>query len=167
MRKTFIFFLSFVGFAHAQNYQPLAPLPGITGSYDTSSLSGYLQTVFQIGIGVAAGLAVIMIVLGGIQYMSTDAIGGKEEGKDKITSALWGLLLALISFVILNTINPALVSTSLNIDQASTNGTSPNMIQPVTSTGGAATPSTSAAPLTPVSNPSSNTTGNTPAPIVD
>lgn len=116
--------------AQSQTYVPLATLPGISGSYDTSSLTGYLNTVFQIGIGVAAGLAVVRIVIGGIQYMSTDAIGGKEEGKDIITSALWGLLLALISFIILNTINPALVSTGLQINDVSINGAVAQAIPP-------------------------------------
>ena len=56
-------------------YQTLAQIPQLGKTVDPTSLSSYLQKVFEIGIGVAAGLAVIMIVLGGIEYMSTDAIG--------------------------------------------------------------------------------------------
>ena len=108
--------------AHAQNYVPLAQLPGVGTSVNTSSLSNYLQSIFQIGIAVAAGLAVIMIVLGGIEYMSTDAIGGKEEGKEKITSALWGLLLALSAWLILNTINPKLLDMNLQVSGVQTAG---------------------------------------------
>ena len=108
--------------AQAQSYVPLAQLPGVGSSVNTTSLSSYLQTIFQIGIGVAAGLAVIMIVLGGIEYMSTDAIGGKEEGKEKITSALWGLLLALSAWLILNTINPKLLDMNLQVSGVQTEG---------------------------------------------
>src|SRR5690606_22709225 len=59
-------------------------------------------------------LAVIMITLGGIQYMTTDAISGKTEGKAVITRALLGLMLALASWLILYTINPNILNFSLN-----------------------------------------------------
>ena len=118
-------------------YQTLAQIPQLGTTVDPTSLSSYLQKVFEIGIGVAAGLAVIMIVLGGIEYMSTDAIGGKEEGKEKITSALWGLLLALSAWLILNTINPALLNMNLQVNPAQTAGAQAQnqtaSIQPVNS----------------------------------
>jgi len=61
-------------------------------------------------------LAVIMIIWGGIQYMSTDAISGKSEAKNTIQNAIWGLLLAISAWLILNTINPDLVKFNLNIE---------------------------------------------------
>ncbi|MEI7777175.1 MAG: pilin [bacterium] len=111
--------------AYATTYTPLAQVPVLGTSINVggaTDLGNYLQKIFAIGIGVAAGLAVIMIVVGGIEYMSTDAIGGKEEGKDRITSALWGLLLALTSWLILNTINPALLNMNLKVDPVVTQG---------------------------------------------
>ena len=71
--------------------------------------------MFKFLIAIAGVLAVIMIVIGGVEYMSTDAVYGKSEGKNKITRALGGLLLALISWLILNTINPDTLNTALNI----------------------------------------------------
>lgn len=88
----------------------LSPLPGTTGSTD---LETYLPLVFNLAIGIAGVLAVIMIIIGGLQYMSTDAIGGKQEGKNRITAALGGLLLALVAYIILQTINPKLVNFNL------------------------------------------------------
>ena len=111
--------------AYATTYTPLAQVPVLGTSINiggATDLGNYLQKVFAIGIGVAAGLAVIMIVVGGIEYMSTDAIGGKEEGKERITSALWGLLLALASWLILNTINPALLNMDLKVSLVTTQG---------------------------------------------
>jgi hypothetical protein len=114
----------------AQNsggYQPLAPITGVTPpNVSTADLSGYLESLFEIGVSVAGALAVIMIVIGGIQYMSTDAIGGKEAGKERITQAVWGLLLALVSYLILLTINPQLVQTNLstNLTAVKANGLS-------------------------------------------
>jgi len=107
----------------AQNtYTPLQSLPGLTSSVATNNLSSYLNTLYSLGLGIAAGLAVIMILIGGIQYLSTDAISGKEEGKERITSALWGLLLSLCSWIILNTIDPGLLNTNILVNPVTLQG---------------------------------------------
>ncbi|MFO0718597.1 MAG: hypothetical protein U0522_01025 [Candidatus Paceibacterota bacterium] len=91
-------------------YVPLSPLPdGSGGVMNNTNITTYLIGIFKLLIGVAGALAVVMIVVGGIQYMSTDAIYGKKDGKEKINRALGGLLLALTSWLILNTINPKLL----------------------------------------------------------
>src|SRR3989344_6278658 len=63
-------------------YCLLAPLGELTSVKTSGSdaLGGYLNTIFKLIIGLIAVLAVTMLVLGGIQYMSTDAISGKDEG---------------------------------------------------------------------------------------
>ena len=94
----------------ALQYQPLEPLPSPSGiPVNSSDLGQYLQNIIQLIIGIAGVLAVIMIVLGGVQYLSTDAINQKSEGRKKIGNALWGLLLAALAWLILNTINPKLL----------------------------------------------------------
>lgn len=117
------------------NYVPLVDLPG-TGTSNapgaTVELSTYLPGIFKLSIAIAGALAVIMIVYGGVEYLSTDAISGKSEGKEKITNALIGLLLAIGSFIILNTINPATVEFDLTIKRPAAltpsqgNGTPPS-----------------------------------------
>lgn len=99
-------------------YVSLAPIQGYT-EQNNPDLSSYLRNIFKLGIALATGLAVVMIVIGGIQYLSTDAVGEKAEGKERIKAALWGLILALASYMILNTINPALLNTDLNIQNSS------------------------------------------------
>ena len=42
-----------------------------------------LLLMFGWGIGIAIALAVFMLVLGGVQYMTTDAVFNKELGKTK------------------------------------------------------------------------------------
>ncbi len=99
-------------------YVPLEQVPGLTvGSGETAyiDLAQYLPNLIKLAIGLAAALSVIYIIVGGFQYLSTDAISGKSEGKEKIQNALWGLALAIGSWVILNTINPALVNINLDI----------------------------------------------------
>ena len=67
-------------------------------------------------IGIAGLSAFIMLTWGGFQYLTSAgnpaAIG---DAKDKIKSALLGLLLILISWLILQVINPDL--TTLNLPQ--------------------------------------------------
>ena len=88
--------------------QPIAPY--ITDNTANLNLAQYLRQMFNLGIALATGLAVIKIVLGGIKLLSTDSIMNHEEGKEDIKNALLGLIIALASYVILNTINPALLS---------------------------------------------------------
>ncbi len=103
------------------NYELLAPIPNQDNvARDTivineGTLEAYFKNLYRLGIVIATGLAVLMIMWGGIEYITTDAMGGKEEAKERISSAIMGLLLALGSFVILRTIDPNLVSVKLDI----------------------------------------------------
>jgi len=93
------------------SYTPLQSLPGISQEGQPVTLSAALfnNLVFLI-IGIAVVLAVLMIVIGGIQYMGSDAFTKKEDARNKITMALFGLLIAFGAWLLLNTINPDLVS---------------------------------------------------------
>ena len=105
-------------------YAVLAPLSpdllevetGVDGDF---TLGKYINIIVNIVIGVAGLLAVVMIIFGGVQYMTTDAIAGKSEAKGTITNAIIGLLIALGSFVILNTINPQLLKIDPDVQSVS------------------------------------------------
>ena len=88
-------------------YKLLAPIGSFTQAPD--DIGSYFNTIIKIAIGLCAVLAVIMIVIGGIQYMGDESIFGKTEAKSQITKAILGLLIALGSYAILNTINPDLL----------------------------------------------------------
>lgn len=115
-------------------YTPLAPLPGTTQgncvtdkdgkvSGCTTDIQTYLPGVFNLAIGIAGVLAVLMIIIGGVQYITTDAIQGKHDGKERIQNALRGLVLVLVSWVLLYTINPKLTVFDLNIETTTFVGT--------------------------------------------
>ena len=90
-------------------YVPLAPLPGqTTDNGGVVSLGGYFSNMYTFIISIAGVLAVLMIVISGIEYM-TPTSSAKESGKNRALAAILGLLLALASYLILQTINPALV----------------------------------------------------------
>lgn len=83
------------------------------------SLGDYVNLIVGIVIAIASLLAVVMLVVGGVQYMTTDAFSGKSEARETITKALLGLILALGSYLILKTINPNLLSVEPNIEKLS------------------------------------------------
>jgi len=100
-------------------YQLLAPLPSPDGNltnFDPQqeyALGGYLNVMIKIIIGLSAVMAVVMIVLGGIEYMTSELVSSKENGKQRITNAIFGLVIALGAYALLNTINPDLLKTDL------------------------------------------------------
>ncbi len=100
-------------------YCLLAPLPGVgdeTGYVDTrQGIEKYINSIIRLVLGLIGVLSVLMIVVGGIEYMSTVNIGEKEGAKHRITQALLGLAVALGSYAILNTINPDLVNITIHI----------------------------------------------------
>ena len=91
------------------DYELLEPLPGGPEKIAPGGFSAYLSALFKYAIAVAAVLAVVMIVIGGLQYIgaagNTSVI---EDAKDRIYWAIVGLFLALGSWLILYNINPEL-----------------------------------------------------------
>ena len=74
------------------------------------SLTDIIAWFYAFIVGIAGLAAFVMIVWGGIQWMtSAGNTGGTIAAKEKIQKALLGLLLILISFIILQIINPELV----------------------------------------------------------
>src|SRR3989339_205936 len=122
-----VVFMSPVYFVSAEDYKLLAPLPcekGTTGctekgleTFDPTGdnkIGGYLNLMIKLFIGICAVLSVVMIVIGGIEYMTSELPGLKSAGKERITQAILGLLLALGAWTLLNTINPDLLKSDLN-----------------------------------------------------
>ncbi|MBI2048239.1 MAG: hypothetical protein HYT27_03805 [Parcubacteria group bacterium] len=90
------------------SYTPLAPLPG-QDAVGTANVVGYLKNMLNLGIGLAIVLAVLMIVIGGIRYMASDAFTDKKEATTQMTMAVFGLIIALGGYLLLQIINPDLV----------------------------------------------------------
>lgn len=109
------------------DYAVLVPLPGTTYNcpnnpgVECSDLERYLPAAFNLTIGIAVALAFIVITYGGVLYATSDALSGKSAGREAIENALWGLLLVIGAYVILQTINPRMLDFTLRIDQFTTN----------------------------------------------
>lgn len=98
-------------------YTPLVGIPGVANS-GARSLSEYLNALYLLSISIGALYAVVKISLAGVKYsMSGSGVTDKQEAKDDIKGVLLGLLILLIPFIVLSTINPNLVKLNiLNLD---------------------------------------------------
>ena len=127
------YFSLFPSMADAQgsSYTPLAPIKSgnveyVGNSVNTNDLTLYLNNMFKLGIAIAVALAVVMIIIGGVEYMSTDVVGKKEDGQGRINAALLGLVVALGSYMLLNTLDPDLLKANLNLQGLSTRNVLPD-----------------------------------------
>lgn len=82
-------------------------------------LALYIGELYKYALGIVTLIAVLMIMVGGIVWLTA---GGNQErvanAKKYISGSLIGLALALFSYTILRTINPALIKfESLKIQQ--------------------------------------------------
>lgn len=107
-------------------FAPLSNIPGVT---DQTNIGDFFNAAFRLGLVVAATLAVVMITLGGIEYMTTDSISKKSGGREKIQNAVIGLLIALLTWIILDTINPNLRSFNFNAPRTNVDT---SQVQPTT-----------------------------------
>ncbi len=84
------------------------------GRKSFSDIGDFIKYNYNLALSIAGILAVIMMVVAGIQWVTS---GGNSEmissAKKRIGGALIGLLIAYLSYTILNTVNPALVNLRL------------------------------------------------------
>jgi hypothetical protein len=99
--------------AHAEFVAMSSGLPIIGRALFGGNLSTLINALVGLSVAIAAVLAVIMIAVGGFKYMTTDSMFAMGSAKEQITNAVVGLLIVLAAILILQTINPCLVS--LNI----------------------------------------------------
>lgn len=75
-----------------------------TGRVHMVHLPALIMYWIQMLLQVAGGFAVIMIMVGGVQYMIGSVSNDKEQGKKTITYALGGLALAFFAWWIVELI---------------------------------------------------------------
>lgn len=95
-------------------YTLLEPIMGVTAINTASDLATFFNFLFKMLIGLCSLLAVVMIIIGGIEYLTTEAFTGKSGARERIENAVTGLVLLAAVYLILYTINPNLLK--LNID---------------------------------------------------
>lgn len=84
-------------------YLIIKDLPFVKDSVDFRS---YVSGVFQLGLGVAITLSVVMLVINGIQYSFSDLPGIKTADKNRMGTIVLWFFFGTGSWLILYTINP-------------------------------------------------------------
>jgi hypothetical protein len=80
------------------------------------SFEKMLERIFQVSIILTIVLVVIMIIVGGVEYMGSESVFKKGEGKERIFAAISGLLIALVSILLISTILPGGTGSAFKIN---------------------------------------------------
>ena len=104
----------------AGGFVPLAPIPGLTSvdvdsAASSANLADFFNSLYKYLIGLAAVLAIIEIIAGGIQISTQDSVSKQGEGKERIQQAIFGLVLVLSPVLVFSIINPNILNLSLNL----------------------------------------------------
>lgn len=89
------------------------PSPTIELTYPWSEADNPADLIaqfYQIALGLAAAAAFGVLIYGAILWTLSGAVTSKEDAKEWIFGAVWGLVLLLGAYLILYTINPDLVN---------------------------------------------------------
>jgi len=98
----------FLGGAHDANAQlnrnfPCDPSTGLR--CNETSIPQIFRTIINWALGIAFGIAVIFLIIGGFRYITA---GGNEEsvqkGKSSVINALIGIVIIVLSYVIVNVV---------------------------------------------------------------
>ncbi|MDD2274725.1 MAG: pilin [Candidatus Pacebacteria bacterium] len=82
---------------------------------DETTPEEIISYIFQILVGLGALIAVAMVVMAGVEWMTSDGNPGKIDGaKTKIKNALLGVGVLLGSYLIINTINPQIANIQID-----------------------------------------------------
>ena len=85
----------------------------LTSESNTKDLMKTLNTIINVVIGVIGFVAVVVIILGGVQYTTSAGDPGKvKKAKDTILYGIIGLVVALLAFAIVNFVLSSILKTS-------------------------------------------------------
>lgn len=97
------------------SYDLEQPIGGVSS---VSSAGDYLQIIYQFALGIVGIMAVVLIMFGGIRWIS--AAGNEQiisDAKEIIVAAVIGLAIALLSYSILVFINPRFTAITFSLER--------------------------------------------------
>lgn len=84
-----------------------------TGQTNDTNLAKYISDLYTFGLAFVGASAFVAILIGAVEYTASGGnTSRQEDAKDRIQSAIYGVILLLFAVIILNTINSRL--TELN-----------------------------------------------------
>jgi len=103
-----MFLISFQ-IAYALEINTYPPILGYTIT-EASTFTDYVSYVFMFLIAISTVILVAVIILGGIDFILAGGSPGKaSQAKKKIKDGFIGMIILLLCYIILNTINPGIV----------------------------------------------------------
>jgi len=88
---------------------PFGPTLSVNGPVD------YIRMIYYFALGAGILLATGVIVVAGMRYTVSEAIGSKQDAMDQIKKAVLGLALLLTAILILQTIDPEIPRENLEV----------------------------------------------------
>lgn len=77
---------------------------------EVADIGSYVNTVYKYLLGISGTVAIVMIMIGGLQYVTAVATGSVKAAKERIEHAVIGLVLLFCAALILQTVNPRLLT---------------------------------------------------------
>ena len=119
--------------ANTDEYKLLEPLPCIEGvekdgkacekgsTISSIKFDDYISYIFKFAIAISVFLAIIILIWGGFEYMTSEIPSQKSDGKSRMKNAIGGLIMVLASYLILQTIDPRLVEVNTQLQRVGIN----------------------------------------------
>lgn len=107
----------------------LAPISGLTDQTTADSVAksksfaDFFNNLYKYLIGLAAILAIIEIIWGGLEISTKDSVSKQSDGKERITQAIFGLVLVLSPVLVFSIVNPSILNLSLSLKPLDTKRT--------------------------------------------
>jgi hypothetical protein len=99
------------------SFVPLTKFPQIQALAQPNGFTGFVNTLYKILIGAGAVIAVIMIMVAGVEFMTNKgSVASNEKAKNHIRNAIFGLILILAPTIVFGIINPSILNLNLGTE---------------------------------------------------
>lgn len=108
----------------------IVSVPGLNFiQYDNSlGIAGFIKSLYVFGMGLVGISALIVFIYAGIRYMTAgDNQNATSDAKKRMKNAMFGLTIAILSWLVLRTINPNLTTVGFTMDKINPPTTTQNV----------------------------------------
>ena len=95
---------------------PIGSFASVPMGNSTKPIAQYIQAIYNYAVGAVGIVAAVVLMIGGVMWITAGGnTSNVSEAKSMITAALTGMVLVLVSYLMLDQINPALVDLQADI----------------------------------------------------
>ena len=116
-----------IAFGQERQFAPLTSIPGLEAGAEAPNITDFLNQLYKICIGVAAGIAVLQIIRAGILFMTNKgSISENEQARSLLQGAVFGLILVLSPVIVFSIINPKILELNFSAETLQSDQTPSN-----------------------------------------